>query len=156
MSDLDYGAEDWQFPNASDMDVVQAGQLWDAIEREARAANRRADLLKARKAQAKALALEVIDASGQTSARVPVADGREVNLTPYTWEVFSVKDEVEFKAWADTAVEDFYDRSPKLREQVFLDEMRRRSQDGEPLPPGVVRWEDTRISRTTAAPRRRK
>lgn len=151
----DLGAEDWEFPDASQMSVPEAARLWDAIEREAAAANKRAARLKDRKAAAKDFALKVLDASDQTSARVALADGREVQITPYTWEVFSIKDEAEFKEWAAGEAESYYDDTPRLREGIFLDKMRQLSQDKAPLPPGVVRWEDVRISRT-AVPTRRK
>lgn len=155
----DLGAEDWEFPDATDLDVPAAARLWDSIERAAAEANKRATRLKSRKAAAKELALKVLDEAGMTSARVAVADGREVQLTPYDWDVFSIKDEDEFKAWAadnaDRGGEDFYDSEPRLRDGIFLDEMRRRVQDHQPLPPGVVRWTDTKISRTAVAPRRR-
>lgn len=154
----DPGSEGWKFPDVTDLDPAAAAKLWNDIEREARQANARAARLKERKATAKNLAIRAIEASPYTSVRVEVDDDREVQITPYQWEVFTLKDEEAFKAWAaewaDEGGENFYDDSPRLRESIFLDEMRRRSQDGEALPPGVLRYEDTKISRT-AVPKRR-
>jgi hypothetical protein len=65
-------------------------------------------------------------------------------------------DEAAFREWAADEAERYYDDTPRLREQVFLDEMRRREEDREPLPPGVTSWTDTKISRTTVAQRRTK
>jgi hypothetical protein len=151
----DLGAEDYEFPSLDDLDPVKAGQLWSAIEMEAAEANRRAARLKERKQVAKALTIAAIDASGQTGARVPLPNGREVNLTPYTQDHYSVKDQAEFEDWAKDQAERFWDETPRFREGVFQDHMRGLEQRGEPLPPGVVRWRDTKISRT-AVPQRRK
>lgn len=154
MTSVDLGAEEWDFPDPSDLTVPDAARLWYDLDQAATEANKRAARLKQRRAAVKELALQVLDASGQTSARVEVDEDRELQITPYDWEVFSVKDEAAFKDWAAGEAENYYDDEPRLREGVFLDSMRRRSQDGEPLPPGVVRWVDTRISRT-AVPKRR-
>src|SRR6266498_310069 len=145
----------FELPDARDLSVVEAGRLWDKIDRAATEANARAVRLKQHRAAVKDLAIRVVEASGQTSARVPLEDGREIQMTPYDWEVFAIKDEGAFKEWAaefaSEGGEDFYDSSPKLREGIFLDYMRMRSQSRQPLPPGVTRWSDVRISRTAAA-----
>jgi len=151
----DYGAEDFEFPPVEDLDPSEAAQLWDRIERDAREANKRAARLKERKAVAKNLALQAIEASPYSSVRVEGAEGRDVQITPYSWTVFRVADEEAFREWAEGEAERYYDDSPRLRESVFLEEMRRREGDRESLPPGVTSWTDTKISRTTVAQRRR-
>lgn len=154
--DIDYGAEDYQLPILVGLDPADAAQLWDQIERESREANKRAARLKERKSMAKELALQAIEASPYTSVRVEGAEGREVQITPYPWTVFDIVDEGEFKEWAAGEAERYYDDSPRLRESVFLEEMRRREEDKESLPPGVKSWTDTKISRTTVPQKRRK
>lgn len=156
MTDIDYAAEDWEFPEIDEsIDPAEAARLWDEIERQSREANKRAKKLAERKAAAKELALRVIEASPYTSVRIEGAEGREVQITPYPWTIHQVVDESEFKLWAMGEAERYYDATPRLREDVFRDEMRRREADGEPLPPGVKSWTDTKISRTTV-PQRRK
>jgi hypothetical protein len=150
----DYSSEDWEFPDASDMDPAEAAALWDEIERQAREANKRAKRLAERKATAKELAIQTLEASPYTSVRIEGAEGREVQVTPYPWTIHTIKDEAAFKAWAAGEAERYYDATPQLREGVFRDEMRRREQDKEPLPPGVTSWTDTKISRTTVPQRR--
>lgn len=154
--EVDYGSPDFEFPDVNTLDPSEAGKLWDAIERQATEANKRAKRLKHRRAVAKELALQSIEASPYTSVRIPGALGREVNLTPYSWTVFTIVDEDAFKSWAEGEVERYYDDTPRLREGVFLDEMRRREADKEALPPGVTSWTDTKISRTTVPQRRQK
>lgn len=156
MSDVDYGAEDFEFPALEGLDPSEAASLWDQIERESREANKRAARLKERKAMAKELALQAIEASPYTSVRIEGAEGRDVQLTPYPWTVFRIVDEAAFREWAEGEAERYYDDSPRLREGVFLEEMRRRDEDHESMPPGVTSWTDTKISRTTVAQRRRK
>jgi hypothetical protein len=152
----DPGDPDFEFPDVKDLDPHEAAALWDRVEREAKEANKRAAILKDRKVQAKELALQAIEASPYTSVRIEGAEGREVQLTPYPWTVFRIVNEDAFREWAKKEAERYYDESPKLRESVFLEEMRRRDEDKEPLPPGVSSWTDTKISRTTVAQKRRK
>lgn len=149
MSD-DFAAEDFQWPDISSMRPADAGRLLDDIEREAAAANKRADILKKRKAQAKQIVLAVVEDFEQESVDFRTAAGNKVRYTPYAFDVFSVDNREAFDEWAKTQSESYYDPTPKLREGVFLDEMRRRVQDGEPLPPGVKRYSDQRLSRTAA------
>lgn len=151
---VDYSSEDWEFPDASDMDPADAAKLWDEIERQAREANKRAKKLAERKATAKELSIQTLEASPYTSVRIEGVEGREVQVTPYPWTIHTIKDEVAFKEWCAGEAERYYDATPKLREDVFRDEMRRREADGEPLPPGVTSWTDTKISRTTVPQRR--
>jgi hypothetical protein len=156
---VDLGSEDWEFPDASDLTPDEAAVLWDRIEHEASAANKRASRLKERKAVAKDLALRKIQESPYSFVGIELANGREIQVKPYEWEVFDVVDETAFQAWAreyaDAGGEHYYDPEPQLRRGIFLDDMRRRSQDGEPLPPGVRRYSETKISRTLL-PQRRK
>lgn len=152
----DYGAPDFEFPSLEGLDPSEAAMLWDRIERASREANARAKRLKERKAMAKQLALQAVEASPYTSVRIEGAEGRDVQITPYPWTVFRIVDEEAFREWAAGEAERYYDDSPRLRDDVFLEEMRRRDEDHEPLPPGVTSWTDTKISRTTVAQHRRK
>lgn len=152
---VDYSDESWEFPDASDMDPDEASALWDEIERQAREANKRAKKLAERKAAAKELAIQSIENHPRiTSVRIMGVEGREVQITPYPWTIHTVKDEAAFKEWCAGEAERYYDGTPRLREDVFRDEMRRREADGEALPPGVTSWTDTKISRTTVPQRR--
>lgn len=156
---IDPGAEDWNFPDASDISVPEAVKLWATVDATATEANRRAARLKERRAKAKALALAKIEErrkeTGESKATVELDDGREITATPYEWEVFTVVDWPAFRKWAEGQEESYWDPEPTFREGIFLDAMRRRSHDGEPLPPGVTRWTDTRISRSATPKRRR-
>jgi Arc/MetJ family transcription regulator len=154
VSDVDLGGEDFEFPALEELDIPSVARLWYDLDQAATAANKRAARLKERRAAVKDLAIEVVRASGQTGGSAEVGDGREVQITPYAWEVFQIVNEEQFKEWAAGEVENYYDSTPRLRESIFLDHMRKLSQDRAPLPPGVKRWEDIRISRT-AKPRRR-
>lgn len=158
----DLGAEDWTFPDARELTPPEVIRLWTLLDMAGTEANKRAARLKERRSAVKELALKVLDASGQTSARAKVdeAQGREIQITPYDWEAFNIKDPEAFQAWAaeyaDEGGEQFYDSSPKLREGIFQDAMRELSQNNQPIPPGVVRFPDVRISRTAVPVKRRK
>jgi hypothetical protein len=143
--DIDVG----ELPSPATTPLAQMMRLLDEAEAAASAANKAAEQAKARKAAVKALALQAFDIHEQESARVRMESGAVVQYTPYKFRVFTVADEAAFKAWAqEHGEESFYDPEPKLREQLVIDEARRRYDDGEPLPPGVVTYEDDRISRT--------
>lgn len=141
---------DFEWPDVKSMRPVDALRLLDDIERESREANKRADDLKRRKAQAKQIALAVLEEYEQDSTKVTTSDGHKVLYSTYPFDVFTVDDEKRFAEWAETQSESYFDSTPRLRDGIFLDEMRRRVQDGEPLPPGVRRWTDTRLSRTAS------
>lgn len=144
----DPGSEEFVWPEVKDLRPTDAGRLLDAIEREAAAANKRADLLKSRKAQAKALLGAVLEEYEQNGVRFTSATGKEVQYTPYDFDAFTVDNPEEFKPWAEMQSESYYDSTPKLRDAIFQAEMRRRLKDKEPLPPGVRRWTDVRYSRS--------
>lgn len=148
MSTNDPGSEDFQWPEVSELRPAEAARLLDDIEAQARMANKRADLLKKRKSQAKQIVLAVAEEYELDAIRTTTGSGAKVQYTPYPFDVFSVTDEEAFKAWAAEDAENYYEHKEKLREDIFLDAMRRRVQDKEPLPPGVTRWTDIRISRT--------
>lgn len=147
-TEQDFAADDFEWPQVKDLRPSEAVRLLDDIERESRAANKRADILKARKAQAKQIAVAVLEEYEQPDASAITADGKKVRYTPYPFDAFTVDNPEAFKAWAATQNENYYDSTPKLREEIFRDEMRRRVSDGEDLPPGVRRWTDVRLSRT--------
>ena len=147
----DPGAEDFVWPEVKDLKPAEAMKLLDEIEREATMANKRADRLKSRKATAKNIATTVLEIYGLDEAAFTNDEGKRIKYTPYPFDAFSLDNEEEFRKWAEGQHERYYDKEPKLREGVFRDEMRRRLADGEPLPPGVRRYTDVRLSRTAKA-----
>lgn len=155
--DPDLGAEDWEFPSFEDVHPAERpsaiGRLWYEIEVAATEANKRAERLKHRKAAAKQMALTAIEESPYPSVSIIAPDGREVRLKPYEFTAYTVKDQEAFDAWAATQRERFYDPTPSWREGVFLDHMRHLDQTGQPLPPGVIRYAEPRISRSAVAKR---
>lgn len=150
MTENDPGSENYQWPEVKNLRPADAARLLDDIEDEARAANKRADILKSRRAQAKQIVLAVAEDYELTAIDTTTNGGQRVRYTPYPFDAFDVEtgNEEAFKAWAATQSESYYDSTPQLREGIFRDEMRRRMQDGEPLPPGVRHWTDTRLSRS--------
>lgn len=150
----EFDSEDFVWPEVRDMRPVDAARLLDDIERAASAANKRAELLKKRKGQAKATLNTVLEIYEQDAVDFTNSDGKRVRYTPYDFDVFNVADEEAFREWAAGESERYYDDTPRLRQEVFLDEMRRRHQDGEALPPGVVKWTDQRLSRSASTKRK--
>jgi hypothetical protein len=147
----DFGAEEFQWPEVNQLRPAQAARLLDDIERQAAEANKRADRLKSRKAQAQQIVIAVADEYEEESVRFRSNTGRVVQYTPSVKQHFTIENEAEFKEWAGAQSENFYDPEPKLREGVFRDEMRRRMQDGEGLPPGVRKYDAIGLSRSSVA-----
>lgn len=127
---------------------ADALRLLDDVEREAREANKRAETLKSAKSKARVIATQVLEQYELDTARTTLADGSTVQYTPYEFRAYRVADEEAFRAWAEGQIENYYDPTPKLREGTLRDECRRRVDDGEPLPPGVVEYTETRLSRS--------
>lgn len=142
--DIDVGP----LPNPSEISLAEAMRFLDQAEAEAAAANKAAERAKARKSAAKTIALQALELADQEAARVRMENGQVVQYTPYQFTAYHVTDRKAFDAWAAEQDEAYYDTTPKLREQLLIDECRRRTQDGEELPPGVGTYHEPRISRT--------
>lgn len=153
----DYGVPDDEFiwPDVAGLRVADAVRLLYDIEEQATVANARAERLKKRKATARVIIQQVLEREELESGRAKTRDGKTIQYTPSTRDVFHVTDEEAFKAWAEEDAERYYDDTPRLREGIFLDEMRRRLQDKEPLPPGVQHVPLPTINRTAVASKRR-
>lgn len=145
---FDYGAPDYKLPDARDLRPVDAARLMDDIERASTETNARKKRLDGLKSQVRNLVIEVLKDNELDSVRFTNSAGRKVQYTPYTWDVYNVTDEAAFREWAAGEAERFYGEA--LREGVFLDEMRARAKAGEPIPPGVSRFTDMKLSRSAA------
>lgn len=151
---IDYADEDFAWPEVNQLKVGEAIALLGNIELQAAAANKRAKTLASRKATAKAVVDAVLEEAELTSGRAVLSNGREVQYTKGEETYYSIIDPIAFAKWAKDQNESFYDREPRLRDDIFRDEMRRRTMDGEPLPPGVQKYTDTKLSKSTVARKR--
>jgi hypothetical protein len=150
----DPGADEWEWPETAGMRPVDAARLLNTIETEATAANRRAENLKKRKAQAKRIMEGILEDQELDSVRFTTDDGRRIQYTVGdTVDHFSIDDDEAFRQWAQEQAENYFE--PALRKEMFTDAMRRRVMDGEPLPPGVRRWSDVKLSRSSSVGKRR-
>lgn len=151
----DYGVSDEEFtwPEVATLRVADAVRILYDVETQATEANRRAETLKARKAAARTILQQVLEREELETGRAKVRGGATVQYTPYDWDVFTVVDEDAFRNWAETAASEAY-YAPKLRDGIFLDEMRRLTQDGQPLPPGVKRTTIQKLNRSAVASKR--
>lgn len=114
-------------------DAMRSVEEAEAAVSEATAALEQA---RKQKKRAHAVALAVLEAYELDSAKSKVT-----KRLFYTEEFrdFQIKDEGKFRAWEAEQDENYFETQTKLREQIFKDEMRRRDDDREPLPPGVVK-----------------
>lgn len=141
---------DFQLPNFESTRPVDAMRLYDEYAREATAANKAAEKATSRKSKAKAFALQVLENYEEESVKVKLDSGKKALFSTYEFRAYRVVDEEAFSAWAEKQDESYYDETPRLRDQVLLDECRRRFDDQEGLPPGVQEYTETRISKNAA------
>lgn len=134
--------------NPGELDAAEALRLLDDVERAATEANARAKELAKAKSRAKTVAIQVYERLDLDVAGTTAADGTKLRYTPYEFKAYQVVDEEAFREWEAAQDESFYDPTPKLREAILRDECRRRVDDGEPLPPGVREYTETRLSRS--------
>lgn len=145
----DPGAKEFEWPEIKDMRPADAARLLYDIEVATTAANARAKRLTSRKAQARKIVEAVAEEYELPEIATITSAGRKVRYRAEPVDYFSIDNPEAFRAWAETQSENYFDPTPKLREGIFRDEMRRRVQDREPLPPGVRRYTDTKLSRST-------
>lgn len=156
IEEQDWGTEEVEWPEPGTMRLADAVQMVYDIETQATAANKRAETLKTHKVQAHVILEQVIEREELESARARTRQGKIIQYTPGERDEFTFDNEDEFKAWAaERGDENYYDPEPKLRKDIFRDEMRRRVQDKEPLPPGVRRVGIPTLNRTAVATKRR-
>ena len=144
----DYAVEEFQWPEPSEMEVADALELLDGITRQLTIANKRAKRLTSRKATATKIALAVLEMKRQPSASIEAPNGRRIQYTPYQVDWFDVDDMDAFLDWAMKQDEVFTDSAPRVVKERMQDYARQLYSDGQPIPPGVRRYTDDRISRT--------
>ena len=148
MSEADPGAEEFEWPQIKDLRPADAARLLNDIETAATEANARAKRLTSRKAQAQKIVEAVAEEYELPEISTITGAGRKVRYSVQPQDFFSIDNPEAFEAWAAEQAENYFDPTPKLREGIFRDEMRRRVQDHEPLPPGVRRYTGTKLSRS--------
>lgn len=127
-----------------------AFRAYDAAEKAAAKANKVAKEAKDEKTKAKAIAQASLEAAELESASTTLeVDGQPRRVLFYTGEFthYNVSNKAEFKAWAAEEDEEYFEPEPRIREDLVRQECERREQDGEPLPPGVTTYKETRIYR---------
>jgi hypothetical protein len=136
--------DDFTWPEPSELKPAEAMRLLDEKQAEATAANRAAEAAKDAKKKANKIALDVLDMYELGSADTIVDSGKRVLFYTEQFRTFTVKDQEAFDA-----CENYYETQRKLREQVFVDYCKGLEDDGQPLPPGVEKFEETRLKRMT-------
>lgn len=73
------------------------------------------------------------------------AKGLPVTFYTEEFKTFSVADKARFDAWEAEQDENYYEVKRTLRNDIFLELCRRLDDDGQPLPPGVTKYRETRL-----------
>ena len=79
-------------------------------------------------------------------------DGTEVFFRQYEFHHPKIENLEAFKAWAEEDdPEAFFEPDRRIRKDVLSGFVKRHVEDGEPLPPGIGLYAETKLSRTTKA-----
>lgn len=156
---IDLGPEDAEAPAipAGEIETLTPADAVRAVDRAEAAvavANRAIEDARKQKKRAKAVALAVLEKFELDSAKTTIDSGDRVLFYTERFRTFNIVDEPRFDAWEAEQDENYYEERRTLRGDLFLEECHRRENDGEPLPPGVVKYEELRLKRK-ADPKRR-
>lgn len=138
-------AEDWKPADA-------ARATWVA-EQAVGEANRAVEAARKAKKRAMAITLAVLEQYELDGVPTTLADGRRINYYTELFRTYNIADEGRFSAWEAEQDESYYTTKRVLREDIFLDECRRRHDDDEELPPGVVKVEFRKLKHKSAPKR---
>lgn len=150
---VDFGAPEWEFPDFGTMKPGDVARMLYELEAQLAETSARHDRLTKRKAAFRLQVAELAGELGLQSLPAIVDDGaRKVQYTPDFKDHYSIENQEEFDAWmAETGQrERYFERPVTLRQRVFEDDMRRRHKDGEPLPPGVKRYTELKLGKSSA------
>ena len=161
MADIDITDEDTAPPEVDAAEAAQytvggALRALDEAESATSRANKAVEQARKAKKRAEALVLAVYEHQETTTGKLTRDDGRKVLFYTEQFRTFNIKDETKFRAWEAEQDENYFEQKTALREQIFLDEMRRLDDDKQPLPPGVVKVSFPKLKRKADTPRRKK
>lgn len=150
---VDFGAPEWEFPDFGTMKPGDITRMLYELEAQLAETSARHDRLTKRKAAFRLQVAELARDLGLNALDAVVQDGeRKVRYTPDSKDHYSIENQEAFDTWlAETQQrERYFERPVTLRRQVFEDDMRRRHKDGEPLPPGVKRYTELKLGKSSA------
>ncbi len=128
--------------------LTTALQTYDSAARAAAAANKAKKEADAEKNNAKAAFLAALEEYELDSASATV-DGKKVNFSKYEFITGHIQDKGAFREWAEQEDgEAYFEPEARPRGELVNALVRQRIEDGEPLPPGVTTYVETRLSRT--------
>jgi hypothetical protein len=77
-------------------------------------------------------------------------DGEKLQFSKYEFTAGQITDRKAFEEWAaQEDSESFFEPAPRVRGELLNALVKQRLDDGEPLPPGVSTYVETRLSRTS-------
>lgn len=128
--------------------VTQALTAYDEAAIKAREINQAKKAADSAKRAAYDVAVAALEEAELDGANATI-DGKKVNFSKYEIVFAHLQSVEEFKEWA--AQEDgeaYFEGEPRVRQDLLNALVRQRLDDGEPLPPGVGIYVETRLSRT--------
>ncbi len=128
--------------------LTTALQSYDEAARAAAAANKAKKEADAEKNNAKAAFLTALEEYELDSASATI-DGEKVNFSKYEFITGHIQDKQAFREWAEQEyAEAYFEPETRPRGDLINALVRQLIEDGEPLPPGVITYIETRLSRT--------
>lgn len=128
------------------MKLIDALREYDEATRKAAAVNKAKKEADAAKAKARAIVLAKLEEEELDGAPATI-DGKKVHFSKYEMAFGKIDGPEEFRAWAANEDEAYFEPEARVRGELLNALVRQRLDDGEPLPPGVGVYFDTRLSR---------
>lgn len=128
--------------------AAEAVQRYNAAALKARSINEQKKKADKEKREAYETAIQELEAAELDGVTATI-DGQKVGFSKYEIVFAHLQNAEEFKAWA--AQEDgeaYFEPEARVRQDLLNALVRQRIDDGEPLPPGVGVYVETRLSRT--------
>lgn len=129
------------------MKLIEALRDYDEKVKAAAAVNKAKKEADSAKAKAKAIVLAKLEEEELDGAPATI-DGKKVRFSKYEMAFAKLEDREAFAAWAaEEDGEAYFEPESRPREDLLNALVRQKLDDGEPLPPGLGLYFDTRLSR---------
>jgi len=128
-------------------ELTEAVKHWDKLTAKRAKANREAKLISAETAEAKQEVDRLLGERGHEGVRV---GGSVVSVYEKTHYYVREDGREAFERWAKKQDEQYLEPVQRVREETLNSNMQMLEEDGQPLPPGVSKYTERKISKRKA------
>jgi len=133
-------------PKTTD-ELTKAVADWNRLERMRATAKRKADEIKDQRDEARDRVKQLLGDRGQEGVK---AGGSLVSTYPFDRYYVPEANRPEFEAWAKDQDEEYLEPTRRVREADLKNFCQELEENGQPLPPGVKKYTEYKISKRKA------